>query len=413
MKAIEDRLTSLSLFIRKNGIKRKELKKEARTFMAFFSNIPDMRNQSYTKYKLENILGICFVMALMGKFTSFHHVEQYVKLKPRLFISLKLVEKGKYPSNDTYMRVFSALDNRQLTDDTIKRIRLFMEKAGEAAGSSGRRMISGDGQVIRGSFKGQGSAVNMFNLYDVSSGIVMTSVDVESKTNEIPVLQQLLKRFSLRDAVVTADALHCQAETVRTIIGRKGHYCFPVKDNQKSLNETISRLFSARKPDDTVTLPERECIFIRLRQGEISPEWEGAKTIVMSISSKREKREKRKGETMYFLTSLTDPQEIAEAIEMRWQIENGLHRFKDVQLHQDEISVRDRNALRNMATMSNIVYSLYRIAASVRGESPQQTKIIFEDNPMGMLTEICPLLFGNTFTMLVRKNMRGTKESKK
>ena len=44
MKAIEDRLTSLSLFIRKNGIKRKELKKEARTFMAFFSNIPDMRN---------------------------------------------------------------------------------------------------------------------------------------------------------------------------------------------------------------------------------------------------------------------------------------------------------------------------------------------------------------------------------
>ena len=71
------------------------------------------------------------------------------------------------------------------------------------------------------------------------------------------------------------------------------------------------------------------------------------------------------------------------------------------------------SALQNMATMNNIVYSLYRIAASVLSVTPQQAKIIYEDNPMGMLKEICPLMIKQNFTMLVKKNMRGTKESKK
>ena len=116
---------------------------------------------------------------------------------------------------------------------------------------------------------------------------------------------------------------------------------------------------------------------------------------------------------MTFITSLTDYDEIAETTEMRWEIENGLHRFKDIQLNQDRIRVRERRALQNMATMNNIVYSLYRIAASVLDVTPQQAKIIYEDNPMGMLKEICPLMIKQNFTMLVKKNMRGTKESKK
>ena len=54
--------------------------------------------------------------------------------------------------------------------------------------------------------------------------------------------------------------------------------------------------------------------------------WE--KSIVGTISHKREARDGRPGEEMTFITSLTDADEIVETIEMRWKIENGLHRFK-------------------------------------------------------------------------------------
>ena len=43
---------------------------------------------------------------------------------------------------------------------------------------------------------------------------------------------------------------------------------------------------------------------------------------------KREARDGMPGEAMTFITSLTDADEIVKTIEMRWKIENGLHRFK-------------------------------------------------------------------------------------
>ena len=52
------------------------------------------------------------------------------------------------------------------------------------------------------------------------------------------------------------------------------------------------------------------------------------KSIVGTVSHKREARDGMPGEEMTFITSLTDADEIVETIEMRWKIENGLHRFK-------------------------------------------------------------------------------------
>ena len=175
----------------------------------------------------------------------------------------------------------------------------------------------------------------------------------------------------------------------------------------------IDKIFSLRNPDKELNYSNRDYKIIKLKTGEITPEWENAKCIVKTISHKREAREKKAGEVMNFLTSLSDYDEIVQAIDMRWKIENDLHKFKDIQLSQDKIRVREKTALRNMVSMNNVVYSLYRVAASIMKKTPQQVKIIYEDDPIGMLTKICPLMVGNNFTMLVKKNMRGTSESKK
>lgn len=66
-----------------------------------------------------------------------------------------------------------------------------------------------------------------------------------------------------------------------------------------------------------------------------------------------------------------------------------------------------------MATLNNVVYSLYRIAAGIVGKTPNQTKILYGDNPEELIGRIYPLTLGNRFTMLVKKMMRGTKESRK
>lgn len=417
MSAIADAMKEIDVFFTEQQIKIKPMKSEVKEFLHVFSRLSDYRYGPFTEYRIEDLLGICFVMAIMGKFTSFYGVEQYVKLKPTLFIKLGLVKRGKYPSNDTYMRMFAHLDSTEFANEFIGRIRKFYEKVTEHRKLSGRRMVSGDGQAVRGPAEKDGDsqkkAVNILNLYDVSKGVVLCSKPVADKTNEIPVFQSLLRMFSVKDTIVTADALHCQTKTCELIVSRKGDYCFAAKDNQKSLVECIGKIFGKREPDVTTKYSDRDYSIIRLKEGEIAPEWAGAKSIVKTVSHKREARDKKPGEAMFFVTSLVDTEEICQTIDMRWQIENGLHRFKDIQLSQDRIRVKEKAALRNMATMNNIVYSLYRIAAGVLHRTPQQAKIIYEDDPIGMLSEICPLMIGNNFTQLVKKNMRGTKESKK
>ncbi len=418
MSAIADEMANLAVFFSERKIAVKGLKGKTRLFIDAFSGLKDSRFKPYTKYSLESLLGICFVMAIMGKFTSFYGVEQYVKLKPALFVKLGLVEKGKYPSNDTYLRAFRHLDASEFASTVIGRIRRFYDKVAERSKAEGRRMISGDGQCVRGTGRAKAGGspakpINVMNIYDVSRGVVLFSKPVDDKTNEIPVFQSMLRKFDIRGAIVTADALHCQRETVGTIVSKKADYCFAAKSNQPSLVEAIDAIFASRAPDCEFSYCGRDYRIVKLADHEIAPEWEGARCVIKTVSHKREAREGKPGEEMRFVTSLRDEGEIREAIQMRWEIENGLHRFKDVQLCEDRIRVRDRNALRNMCAMNNVVYSLYRIAASLLGVTPQQAKIIYEDNPIGMLAEICPLMVGNNFTMLVKRNMRGTKESKR
>jgi len=71
---------------------------------------------------------------------------------------------------------------------------------------------------------------------------VVGQVAVGAKTNEIPMLAGLLTVVDLKDAVVTADAMHCQRDTAQTIRDRGGHYILTVKGNQPSLRKRVKSL---------------------------------------------------------------------------------------------------------------------------------------------------------------------------
>lgn len=78
------------------------------------------------------------------------------------------------------------------------------DKVSKYSKTTGKRMISGDGQVVRGtnrtSINEDNSLrpVNILNFYDVSKSVVLCSKQVDNKTNEIPVFQSLLKNLILK-----------------------------------------------------------------------------------------------------------------------------------------------------------------------------------------------------------------------
>jgi hypothetical protein len=73
-------------------------------------------------------------------------------------------------------------------------------------GAGRKRTNCFDGKVLRGS--GNGCVLNPLQLMcamEVDSGLILYQQEVSDKTNEIPVMQAMLRQLSVKGAIITAD----------------------------------------------------------------------------------------------------------------------------------------------------------------------------------------------------------------
>ena len=73
--------------------------------------------------------------------------------------------------------------------------------------------------------------------------LVLGGVKVDSKSNEITAIPELLKVLSLRGCIVTIDAIGCQKKIVKLIAGQEADYVITLKKNQGSLYKRVEALF--------------------------------------------------------------------------------------------------------------------------------------------------------------------------
>lgn len=384
------------------------------TFLHLLKSVPDFRDPLKITYKLENLLCLCFYLALKGEFTSFHHAALYIRVKQKELVKLKLIRKNETPSHDTLRRIFMYLDANALRDTFLNKIKELMNRLVELnQGEMDKKiLLSGDGKSFNGSGrKDKSRNINVFNIYNASNGLCLSSTPLTDKESEIKEFQRLLPKFKLDRCVVTADALHCQRKTSSIIIEKKGEYVFKAKDNQKELSLEIMNQFKKQKEIEIFHYNQCDYSFIFLPQNYIGVDWPGVKAYVKMISYKRKKHDKAQPEPQYFIASFVNKELIMESIDNRWNIENGLHLFKDKFNKEDDCTFTDKTAIKTMATINNIVYALYRLASAVLNDaSMAETKIRYKDNPIEMLSLILPLLDKKNITQLIQENMNGRKK---
>lgn len=103
----------------------------------------------------------------------------------------------------------SALDKDNKTKDDKKKE---IEKKNEKKSRAKKCLISFDGKTLRGSFdnfKDQ-KAIQLLIAFSVDSKIILAHQEVEEKTNEIPVAQELMQELGLTNCIFTFDAINCQ-----------------------------------------------------------------------------------------------------------------------------------------------------------------------------------------------------------
>ena len=109
-----------------------------------------------------------------------------------------------------------------------------------------------DGKTLRRSFDKATArvALHLVSAWAVSQKLSLASVAVEQKSNEITAIPELLKLIELSGAIVTIDAMGCQAEIAKAIVAGGGDYILAVKGNQPTLHEGIVEHFLDQMDDD-------------------------------------------------------------------------------------------------------------------------------------------------------------------
>jgi predicted transposase YbfD/YdcC len=168
----------------------------------------------------------------------------------------------------------------------------------------------------------------------------------------------LLDRLDIRNAVITADALHAQREHATYLAKRGACYLLIVKRNQPSLHAQLAALpwrdvpkaYDKRERGHGRT--ERRTLKVTsVAAGLAFPH----ATQAIQIVRRRKVKGKWSRETCYAVTSLTLTQttyaQLAAIIRGHWGIEDRLHWVRDMDFDEDRSQVRTASGPRIMASL--------------------------------------------------------------
>jgi hypothetical protein len=178
----------------------------------------------------------CIGQRATGDFVKRHHKELVKALQPK---------HDKLPSRQTISRVMQHLDYEEFVD-------VFFAWAKTVIHIEEKDWLSLDGKGISGTLTESGTArqqyTNLVSVFAQKTKQVLAQGKVGNKTNEIPLVVQLVEQLGLTGVVLTADALHAQKKTVKAIIASGNDYVIGVKNNQKQLNNRLKKTLHTPSP---------------------------------------------------------------------------------------------------------------------------------------------------------------------
>jgi len=338
--------------------------KTANKLASIFSQIDDPRRDLTKLHKLNDILLIGVISVICGA-DSWNEMELYAQEKEDFLRTFLDLPNG-IPSHDTFNRVFSAIDSSQFEA-------CFIEWVQSIAELVPKEVIAIDGKTIRGAkSKGKKSPIHMVSAFASTNNLVLGQVKTDEKSNEITTIPKLLELLSVKDTIVSIDAMGCQKEIASAIIEKDADYILAVKGNQAQLLEDIEDEFRFGKNIETSINEDLDHGRIETRKSTIIKDfefiplnntWDKLSTIIRIESIREFKNSDKPTEkaTRYYISSLkASAKEFQIAIRSHWAIENNLHWMLDVAFSEDASRKRTANATQNFSILRKMALNMLK-----------------------------------------------------
>ncbi len=358
-----------------------------------FGDLEDPRSDSGKRHRLLDITLIAMCAVICGA-DNWVEVELFGRSKEKWLRTFLQLPHG-IPSHDTFGRVFEQLNPEQFQ----QRFRTWIAAVEEVTEG---QVVAMDGKTLRRSHdRAAGrAAIQMVSAWATANRLILGQTKVAEDSNEITAIPELLEVLDIAGCIVTADAIHCQRETVEQIVEQKADYMLALKSNQGNLFIEVADLFDYAQEIDfrdiehdfhqTVNkghgrIEKRQCWTISdpdfLGYLQEFGDWPQLNTIV-KVQAERHVGAKVTCKTRYYITSLGNTAKLAlRAIRGHWKIENQVHWVLDVVFREDHCRVRKGNAAQNFAILRHTALSLLQKERSAKvGVKAKRLKAALDEN---------------------------------
>jgi predicted transposase YbfD/YdcC len=284
------------------------------------------------------------------------------------------------PSHDTIGRVLGIIKPQQFQNAFLS----WISSLSGLRGQDGKPIfIAMDGKTMRGSYSNadKSDMLHIVSAWASQQGITLGQTAVDSKSNEITAIPELLQILELKGAIVSIDAMGCQCDIAAKIVQGGGDYVLQVKGNQptlqKAIEESFAELDATNKTASTKsktrrrTTQEKSRGRLETRHYTIMPlpdsmssfgkKWSKLKSIGRVIRMVEHRDGKRTCETSYYICSIDAKVGIfSESARNHWSIENSLHWVMDVVFGEDASRIHKGHAAENMSFLRRFVTTLLK-----------------------------------------------------
>jgi len=194
--------------------------------------IEDVRRGAGRRHSIDVVLMIT-IMATMSGYMGYRAIGDFAKRYKNELIKYLKIEKERVPAFATIRRVLMSIDYQKFTEIFERWMRQYLKQ-------NRYKWVSVDGKAIKGTkqIEEDKKLAHLVTFFSSDSKEVLIARKTATKSNEIPLVQEMLASFPLKDVIITLDALHCQTKTAKAIKDSGNEYILQVKNNQKKIVRT-------------------------------------------------------------------------------------------------------------------------------------------------------------------------------
>lgn len=219
-----------------------------------------------------------------------------------------------------------------------------------------------DGKSVCASKDANGHSCHFVSVYSPQERMTYAQKLSSTGGGEVTSAKALLKTISLKNTIVTGDAMFTQAELCKQIHEQGGYFLFPVLKNHATMYNELSTVFTLYRWPEALRQThqqarahgrwEKRSMFTMYEPFTLG---EGTFTGIRHVGHAIRRRYVKRGKTtlskgredVYFITNLPPHPQLPEQMlyysRQHWGIENLSHRYRDVVFNEDLLSFRFPN----------------------------------------------------------------------